>query len=280
MKKFAIIGNPVAHSKSPQLHNYIFRRLGVSAEYQREKVEKNQAGEFVKRLRGGEFHGINVTLPLKEEMAGVVDTLSDGAARLGAVNCILLQEGTLKGYNTDVIGFKNSLRMNNINLAGRTCVLLGAGGAARSILAAAADENPARVIIVNRTLERALKLGEWITELVSGIPAEAFTPESVNQEVFEKAVIINSTPVGMYPKVEASPLPLSLIGGGQDLIDAIYTPPETLFLRSGREKGVNTVSGVDMFVSQALASQDIWLGKDISSKLSTGELKQFLKETD
>ncbi|MFH1853482.1 MAG: shikimate dehydrogenase, partial [Candidatus Neomarinimicrobiota bacterium] len=161
MKKFAVIGDPIEHSQSPDLHNWVFQQQKVNAEYVKLRIATGAAEEFLAGMRGGAFDGINVTLPLKELVAARMDFLEAQAVRLQAVNCVHRQHGKLTGYNTDIIGFGNTLAAFNVRVAGQVCILLGAGGVARSVLAALLEQNPARIIIVNRTSERARRLSRW-----------------------------------------------------------------------------------------------------------------------
>ncbi len=278
MKQFAVIGNPVNHSVSPDLHNWVFQRLSIDAEYRRQRVATNELKDFVSRFRQGELKGANVTLPLKELIAAELDWLEPEAEKLGAVNCVLWQAGKLKGHNTDIIGFRKTLIEAKINLAQHNCILLGAGGVARSVLAAVLSADPARIVIINRTSNNAYKLMRWARVINSSI--EITAPALMEAEAIftSDAVIINCTPIGMFPQVAASPLPEHYLCYGQTLIDTIYTPPLTRFLALGKARGARVVGGMDMFIEQALASLDIWFDRRISDEVSKAELKDYLIE--
>ncbi|NQU26854.1 MAG: shikimate dehydrogenase, partial [Candidatus Marinimicrobia bacterium] len=254
MEQFAIIGNPVAHSLSPDLHNWVFQHLGIDAEYRRQRVAANKIKDFVLRLRQGELKGVNVTLPLKELITAELDWLEPEAEKLGAVNCLLWQAGKLNGYNTDIIGFRKTLIDAKINLTQRTCILLGAGGVARSVLAATLRADPARIVIINRTLSHAHNLVNWAMENNDAIEIVVMTIKEAEAVFTADSVIINCTPVGMYPQIDASPLPEHYLQQGQILIDTIYTPPLTRFLALGKARSAQVVGGLDMFIEQALAS--------------------------
>lgn len=278
MEQFAVIGNPVSHSLSPNLHNWVFQRLSIDAEYQRQRVTVDEVKDFVVRLRLGELKGANVTLPLKELITVELDWLEAEAKKIGAVNCVLWQEGKLKGYNTDIIGFRKTLIGAKINLTRRTCVLLGAGGVARSVLAAVLSAEPTRIVIINRTPNHAYKLMRWAVAIKGAI--EITAPTLIDAEAFftSDAVIINCTPVGMFPRVDASPLPEHYLQQGQTLIDTIYIPPLTRFLALGKSLGAQVVGGLDMFIEQGLASLDIWFDRKISDEIPRTELKNYLIE--
>ena len=278
MDQFAVIGNPVTHSLSPNLHNWVFQRLSINAEYRRKRVAANKIKDFVLRLRQGELKGVNVTLPLKELITVELDWLESEAEKLGTVNCVLWQDGKLKGYNTDIIGFRKTLIEDKINLTQRTCILLGAGGVARSVLAAVLSVDPARIVIINRTPNRAHNLVRWATAINSAIEITTATLMEAKALFTPAAVIINCTPIGMLPQVDASPLPEHYLHQGQTLIDTIYTPPLTRFLELGKARGAQVVGGLDMFIGQALASLDIWFDHRISDEVSRAELKNYLIE--
>ncbi|MBC8400889.1 MAG: shikimate dehydrogenase [Candidatus Marinimicrobia bacterium] len=278
MKQFAVIGNPVIHSLSPDLHNWVFQRLGIDAEYRKERVDVNELKDFVLRLRQGELKGANVTLPLKELITVELDWLEAEAEKLGAVNCVLWQDGKVKGYNTDIIGFRKTLIKAKINVTQRTCILLGAGGVSRSVLAAVLSANPARIVIINRTRNNAYKLMRWATAINSAIDITTANLMEAKTVFIATAVIINCTPIGMLPQVDASPLPEHYLHQGQTLIDAIYTPPLTRFLALGKARGAQVVGGLDMFIEQALASLDIWFDCKISNEVSRTDLKNYLIE--
>jgi len=276
MEQFAIVGNPVAHSLSPDLHNWVFQHLGIDAEYRRQRVAANEIKDFVLRLRQGELKGVNVTLPLKELITAELDWLEPEAEKLGAVNCLLWQAGKLNGYNTDIIGFRKTLIDAKINLTQRTCILLGAGGVARSVLAATLRADPARIVIINRTLSHAHNLVNWAMENNDAIEIVVMTIKEAEAVFTADSVIINCTPVGMYPQIDASPLPEHYLQQGQILIDTIYTPPLTRFLALGKARSAQVVGGLDMFIEQALASLDIWFDRKISNEISRNELKNYL----
>ncbi len=276
MEQFAVIGNPVAHSLSPDLHNWVFQRLGIEAEYRRKRVTVNELKDFVLRLRQGKLKGVNVTLPLKELITMELDWLEAEAEKLGAVNCVLWQRGKSKGYNTDIIGFRKTLIEAKINLTRRTCILLGAGGVARSVLAAVLRADPARIVIINRTPKHAYNLMRWATAINTAIEITTATLMEAKALFTPSAAIINCTPIGMFPLVHASPLPEHYLQQGQTLIDTIYTPPLTRFLALGKARAAQAVGGMDMFIEQALASLDIWFERKISDEVSRTELKNYL----
>ena len=278
MEQFAVIGDPVSHSLSPDLHNWVFQRLGINAEYRRQRVTVDELKDFTLRLRHGELKGVNVTLPLKELITMELNWLEPEAEKLGAVNCVLWQNEKLNGYNTDIIGFRKTLIEAKINLAQRTCILLGAGGVARSVLAAVLSADPARIVIINRTPNHANNLMRWARAINNSIEITAPTLMEAEAIFTSDAVIINCTPIGMFPQVHASPLPKHYLQQGQTLIDTIYTPSLTRFLALGKTRDAQVVGGLDMFIEQALASLDIWFERRIFDEVSRAELKDYLIE--
>ncbi|MFH1851843.1 MAG: shikimate dehydrogenase, partial [Candidatus Neomarinimicrobiota bacterium] len=152
----------------------------------------------------------------------------------------------------------------------------GAGGVARSVLAALLEQNPARIIIVNRTSERARRLSRWGSGLDPAIEIAAMSLIDAGPFFSSKAVIVNCTPQGMQPRVDCSPLPEDYIHSGQTLIDTVYTPPQTRFLKTGVAAGARVIDGLDMFIGQGLASLDIWFGNGFTGGLELADLKRLL----
>lgn len=267
MKRFAVIGDPIAHSLSPVLHQEIYRQIGVEAVYEKVPVLPNQLSNFITQ---NEFDGFNVTIPHKTSVIPFLNKLDESAKIIGAVNCI----SGGKGYNTDWNGFLKAMEFNNVELTGKHCLILGAGGAARAVAYALINSNVKSIIIANRTKEKAVFLIQWIKSR-SDILVDFSSPEHLNTSIREH-VIINCTPVGMWPDTDSVPMDVSDISETLALVDTIYNPLETEWLKRGKEKGAKTVGGLDMFIAQGLASADIWFGENISEKVDLNRLKQTI----
>jgi len=275
--KFAVIGNPIEHSLSPALHNWVFRELGIDAEYLKIKVSKEDLSKIPASLRNGELQGINVTIPHKQEIVPLLDEFDDHAQTMGTVNCVSTLGGRLKGYNTDWLGFSKAIKANGVSVRGKDCLILGAGGAAQAVVYALTLSKPASITIANRTLEKAHALAKWITHLSPVVSTNTSTIEQLETSK-DIDLIVNCTPLGMTPHSDTSPLPSHFIHNDHTLVDTVYTPLLTKFLLYGKEVGAHTVSGLDMFIFQGLATLDLWLEEPISQKVDVDELSTYLEQ--
>ncbi len=245
----AVIGDPVRHSLSPRLHNAGCAALGLDWFYVACPVAKGQAAQAIEAMRTLGIEGLSVTMPHKKSVAVAVDDLSPTAAKLGAVNCVRRDGDRLVGENTDGIGFVDSLRSQlQMDPDGLTIVIVGAGGAARSIALAMA-EHGARVGIFNRTATSAEEVVEIVGAASSVVQEEA---------IREADVIVNATPLGMSN--DSLPFDPTLLSKGQSLIDLIYEPEKTALLLEAESLGVKTLNGVGMLLHQAGAQFQLWTG--------------------
>ncbi|HZX92972.1 MAG TPA: shikimate dehydrogenase [Myxococcales bacterium] len=234
---YLLLGDPVAHSRSPAIHARAFELLGVDAVYAPSRVVDVPAA--MRGLRALSVTGANVTIPHKQAVIGHLDHLDESARRIGAVNCILNRDGALRGYNTDREGLLRALGRST----GRA-VVLGAGGSAR----AAVDALKPNVTIVNRTRETA-------EELAREMGVEAAGAEAVARA----EVVVNCTSVGM--REGEMPLDPATLQG--TLVDLVYTGPtgDTALVRAARQRGLRVIDGIEILVRQAIASLEIWLDR-------------------
>lgn len=261
MKQFAVIGDPIEHSLSPILHSEVFRQLGIDAKYQKFHVSSKSLPSF---MHNNCFDGLNVTLPHKETIINYVDNLDSSAYSVGAVNCIF---GEI-GYNSDWIGFLRAMEINGIELEGKSCMILGAGGVARSVAHALIIARASSIGVNNRSKERGEKLLAWIQEKLPGNTNLPYEPYEA---------IINCTPIGMWPKTESLPSSKTLIRNASILVDTIYNPTETEWLKQGKKYGAKTLGGLDMFIAQGLASADIWFQENVSDKVDLIKIRKKLE---
>ncbi len=256
--KLGVIGDPIAHSKSPVMHEAALRESGIAGEYSALHIKPDQLADLIAAVREEAYRGINVTIPHKENVMRHLDELSEDARRIGAVNTIINEGGRLIGRNTDGIGYVRSLKEEAAaELEGRRIVVIGAGGAARGIIYALAAEAPERIVLLNRTTERAEALArEW-----SDLADIAALPADRAAEALRSAdIVINTTSVGMHPQVDAVPIDPALLRGGEIVSDLIYNPLETKLLRLAREKGCRVHGGLGMFVYQGAYAFEYWTG--------------------
>ncbi|EEF45470.1 bifunctional 3-dehydroquinate dehydratase/shikimate dehydrogenase, chloroplastic [Ricinus communis] len=254
-KVYGIIGKPVGHSKSPVLYNEAFKSVGFNGVYVHLLVD--DIASFLQTFSSTDFAGFSCTIPHKEAAVDCCDGIDSVARSIGAVNCIIRRQrdGKLFGYNTDYDGaitaIEEGLRVSqNISgaadspLAGKLFVVIGAGGAGKA-LAYGAKQKGAKVVIANRTYERAKGLADAVGGVAIALADLGnFRPES-------GMVLANTTSIGMQPKVEETPIPKHALRNYSLVFDAVYTPKITRLLREAEESGAATVSGLEMFIGQA-----------------------------
>jgi shikimate dehydrogenase len=244
---YAVIGNPIGHSLSPLMNQAAFDHMGLKALYVPFCV--TQLKEAVQGIRGLDIRGVSVTLPFKTAVMEYLDEIEEGARLIGAVNTIWNDQGRLKGFNTDWNGFVLALKNHTI-IRGKRFVVIGAGGAARGIIYGLIREG-GEPIIVNRTASRAEALAQEFG--CSSLPDSEISMARAEG-------LINTTPVGMFPRSEASPWPGDLLHNFPVVMDIIYSPLETRLLKEARAAGCQTISGLEMFVHQGAEQFRIWTG--------------------
>jgi len=252
----AVIGSPVRHSLSPVLHNAAFAAAGLDWVYVALEVGPGRVPEALAGMRALGIGGLSVTMPHKEAVAAECDRLSDDAAALGAVNCVVPDGDELVGHNTDGAGFVAALAADGVDPAGMACVVLGAGGAARAIALALARAGAAEVAVVNRTAARA----EQAVALLGGV-GRVVAPADAGESVGAAGLVVNATSVGMGdPAPSDLPLDPARLRAGQVVADIVYRPLETALLRAARTRGATAVNGVPMLVHQAAVAFELWTG--------------------
>jgi len=246
-KLCAIIGNPIAHSLSPLVHNAAFEHLGLDYVFLAFAVERLK--EAIEGIRALSFRGVSVTIPHKVAVMDYLDEIEAVAEKIGAVNTVVNRKGKLIGYNTDWSGAMRALEHEMV-LQGKTAVVLGAGGAARAI-AFGLKEKGAEPVILNRTLSKAEALASELQCRCGGI------------ELMEKLpfdLVINTTSVGMYPRVDGTPVRKELLRNVL-VFDTVYNPLKTRLIREAEENGCPTIIGLKMFINQAALQFGLWTGE-------------------
>ena len=253
-----VMGDPIQHSKSPVMHQAALEAMGIQGHYVPLHIRKEGLEAAVQAMRSLGFRGMNVTIPHKVEVMRYLDAVDEGASLIGAVNTIVNDNGFLTGYNTDGIGYVRSLKEEVCpDLSGKRIVVLGAGGAARGIIYALAQEEPACITVINRTSSKAVELAEEWSSLadINGLGEEQGR-EAVNQA----DVLINTTSVGMHPYVHVVPVDPEWIPEGIIVSDLIYNPLTTELLRQSALKGCKVHGGLGMFVNQGAYALEYWTG--------------------
>ena len=234
MMRFALLGEKLSHSYSPLIHNEIFKDLNLNASYELKECKKEELKDIINSLRNNTYNGFNVTIPYKKEVMQYLDIISDEAKEIGSVNTIAYINGKIIGYNTDYYGFYNELKYFNINPKNRICYVLGTGGASLAINKALADLG-GNVINVSRN------------------PNEGqISYSSLN--VTNDDIIVNTTPVGMYPNVGVSPIDSEKAKKAYAVLDIIFNPRQTKLLLDAN----SNMDGLYMLVGQAIKAEEIW----------------------
>ncbi|MDR4226447.1 shikimate dehydrogenase [Bacillus mojavensis] len=261
MKKlYGVIGNPIAHSMSPDIHNAALKDLGLDGHYHAFKVEEDSLEDAVKGIRALGLQGINVTVPHKVSIMDHLDHIDESAKVLGAVNTVRREGDKLVGYNTDGEGFVRSLmRILDKPISELSFLMIGAGGAARAIFTTIVRDNPEKFDICNRTIEKAKQLTDSAPSFRN---VEVLSIKEAEERLEQYDVIIHTTSVGMYPNVEDIPLSLQRAASSAVVCDIVYNPIQTSLLKEAKQKGLKTLDGVGMFVEQAALSFRLWTGHE------------------
>ena len=250
-----VIGFPVRHSLSPVICQAAFDELGLDWVYAAFEVASGDAGRALDHMRERGMAGLSVTMPHKADVAAAVDELSPAAAALGAVNCVARDGDRLIGHNTDGAGFCDALLAEGVELAGIDCAVLGAGGAARAVVAELARRGVGEAAVIARRAEAAAS--------AAALAGSVGTTASL-ADVGQYRLVVNATPVGMAETEGAGELPLDpdLLHGGQHVAELIYNPLQTPLLAECQQRGVASSTGVGMLVYQAAHAVRIWTGAE------------------
>ncbi len=250
-----VAGSPIAQSLSPAIHEAAFRAAGRRGSFGAVECTAEESAGLVAMCRTRDLVGASVTMPLKEAIVGLCDDLSPDAEALGAVNCLRFDDDRVEGHNTDGPGCIAALERAGATVAGSVAVVLGAGGTARSVALSLARCG-ARVVIVNRTVPRAVEAAESLSRAV-GLMGEVTVGDL--GAVRGADILVNATSVGMGSS--AVPVPVDVLHDGLVVLDAVYHPLDTALIRAARAVGARGVDGVWMLVEQARVQQHLWFGE-------------------
>ena len=264
-----LLGSPVSHSISPMMHNEAFKQLNLDYVYLAFDIGVEELSSVVEGFRAMNVRGYNLTMPHKNAMCSLCDSLSPAAEIIGAVNTVVNDNGYLTGYTTDGIGYMRGLKEDGHHIIGKKMTLLGAGGAATSIFVQAALDGVSEISIFNRRSpfwKRAEQIVEMLKEhtncKISLYDYE--DPNILKREIAESAILTNGTSVGMASNIEQSLITDTSVFH-KDLIvsDVIYNPRETLLLRQAKEAGCKTQNGLSMLLYQGAEAFKLWTGQDM-----------------
>lgn len=267
-KLFGLIGEKLGHTYSPAIHKKIMEEININGYYGLFQVKKENLQYVVSGLKALGYDGINVTIPYKTDIIKYLDYLSPEAEKIGAVNVVAIgKDGMATGYNTDYYGFGMMLKNEKIKIYKENAVILGTGGASKAVSQYLKDNGINHIIFLTRDVMAAKQK----------FPDDEVASYVQLDKIKNCSTIINTTPLGMYPNIQSTPLEKKYLTGFSQAVDLIYNPLETLFINQAKEAGLKGVNGLYMLVAQAVKSQEIWNGTEISEAVII-KILNFLKQ--
>ena len=259
MRKFGLLGKKLSHSLSPLLHNTFFEDMGLKDEYKLYEVDETEIDKFKSYMLENSIEGVNITVPYKKVFLDKLDFISDEAKAIGAINLLYIKDNKFYGDNTDYYGFKETLISNQIEPSEKKIAIVGRGGASASVYKVLKDMEAEDITFYFRK--------DKLSEIEF--------PENI-----EGDIIINTTPVGMYPNIEDNIVDEQILKKFKIAIDLIYNPLETKFLKIARENCLKTINGLDMLIEQALKTDEILYGILLSTQLRKKIRKKIKKKVE
>jgi shikimate dehydrogenase len=269
--RLGVLGDPVAHSLSPQMQNAALEAGKIDMQYGRFQISTDELGEAVKLIRALDFVGANLTAPHKIAACAFMHELDDNARLVGAVNTIKLENAKLRGYNTDGKGFARAIRQEfAVDLRDLRVMILGTGGAGRAIAMQCAKENCERLVIINRTFEKAKQLAEELREFFAGprvlgpvarLQVVPWEESAIRFQIAHLDLIVNATPLGPN-RSDPSPIPARLLAPHLMVYDTVYGQGRTSFVSAAIEAGTRAVNGLSMLLHQGALAFEIWFGRE------------------
>jgi len=279
---YGVFGGTVEHSMSPVMHNASFQALGFNCVYLGFAVTPDKLRHALFGARALGFGGLSITIPLKTAIVELCDEIDPTAAMVGAVNTIkFLNDGRIAGYNTDGTGAVRALGECGVSVRDRSVLVLGAGGAARGIVFKLASESAGKIIIMNRTFEKAERLARDVGDRFGNIPIETapFSTETARGKLEQCDLLINTTSLGMYPDIDQNPLDGVRLNPETTVFDIVYNPMYTRLLEQARRVGAPIVTGDLMLVYQAVEQVRIWLGIEPPAGVMIEALREALSKS-
>lgn len=256
--QLGVIGNPIEHSISPQLHNTMIEKMNLDYVYSAFRVREGEVGKALDGMRALNIRGFNVTIPHKITACDLCAEVDPFAKKMGACNTLVNTKGVIKGYNTDGPGFVRALRFKGVDVNGKCVAIIGAGGAAAGVAMALAEEGVKEIVIVNRTYEKAEALAKKINRYHPFVAAAGNGYDGID-------ILVNTTSVGM--NTDESPVEnMDGLNEGAVVCDIVYCPRETRLLKMAKEKGFKTVGGIGMLINQAVIAFELFTGKEVDEE--------------
>ena len=277
-KVCALIGHPVSHSLSPAMHNAGFEALGLPLVYVAHDVAPGKAPEAIRAARSLGYRGLSVTIPHKVAALECMDEVDATARAIGCINTVVNDEGRLVGYNSDGRGALGALRQAGADPRGRRVVVLGSGGAARAIaMTIAVEARPADLVLLGVVPEELDRLGrDAAAHMGADVRARALDAATLAAALLDAEILIHCTPIGMHPQSAQSLVPPERLGPGLVVFDVVYNPRRTKLLRDADAAGCRVISGVEMFLGQALVQFELWTGRSAPADVMRCVLEERL----
>lgn len=273
---YGIIGYPVRHTLSPIIHNECFKRKKINAVYLAFEVTPSDLKRAIDGVRALGVKGLSVTIPHKKACMKYLDEIDKVALGIGAVNTIINIDGKLSGFNTDYLGVMRSFENKKFNVEGKGALVIGSGGASRAVCFALLEMKLNSLYITGIVDKEIKNLVRDIKNNYPHVYVEGFLRDDEKERaICERVdVIVNASPVGMHPDVDKVPINPSFIKDKHTLFDVVYTPQWTSFLKFGKRKGAKVISGVDMFVYQAVEQFKLFTGESVDEKFVRGIIQK------
>jgi shikimate dehydrogenase len=266
---------------SAVMHNAAFRMLNLDFKYELLEVKPGALRRTaLNTLVDAQVRGANVTIPYKVAIMEYLNVIDQEASKIGAVNTIVNNGGMLKGYNTDGVGALRALNEAYGSLKDAKVVVLGSGGAARAICYKL-SESASEITILNRTVKHAVALSDYLSSLSeckAYVSADSFQEESLRKALTDADIIINTTPVGMYPEIDSSPIESKFLRSDFLVFDSVYNPLMTKLLLDAKAAGAKILTGVHMLLYQGVATFELWVGKKAPETIMMGAVMRALEE--
>ncbi|ACL75043.1 shikimate dehydrogenase [Ruminiclostridium cellulolyticum] len=275
---YGVLGNPVQHTKSPFIHNTLFKEFEINAIYLPIHVDKGKLEQVMDGFRAIKFSGFNVTVPFKKDIINHLDEVSAEGKLMGAINTVINKDGRFIGYNTDAEGFVRDFSDGfETTFKGKRVMLLGAGGTSRAIAVRLASEGIEHLTIVNRTEANAQSISNLVNsnfgDIVSTILPEK---EILDRELENNHIIVNTTPAGMSTYLDSTPFDLDFNFNGTQLVyDVLYVPKKTRFLEQAEKTGCKIRNGFGMLINQGVSAFEIWTGMQVGREQTNKLLKKI-----
>lgn len=263
---FGLLGEKLSHSFSPLIHKFIFENLGIDLNYNLFEVTQDEIMNFKDEMKKYNILGVNITIPYKKSFIENLDYISENAKKIAAINLLYLRENKFYGDNTDYFGFKETLLKNNIEVGDKNFYIIGRGGASLAVKAVLTDLGAKNTCSLYRENKNSYII----------------FPKNISKDI-EKNIIINTTPVGMYPNIHDNIIPENFLKNFTLAIDLIYNPLETVFLNKAKAFGLKTINGLTMLIEQAIKTDEILLDIKINEKIRKNLyifIENFIKNGD